>query len=73
MGSGDASKVVNTCRRPACRAQRAIATARSATEAFASWLREEAPKKTGPSGIGKARYTWYLRNVLLVPLSSEKR
>jgi hypothetical protein len=47
----------------------AIATARSATEAFASWLNAEAPGKTGPSGIGKDQYTWYLRNVLLVPLS----
>jgi hypothetical protein len=47
----------------------AIATARSATEAFASWLKAEAPRKTGPSGIGKDQYTWYLRNVLLVPLS----
>ena len=47
----------------------AIATARSATEAFASWLKTEAPRKTGPSGIGKDQYTWYLRNVLLVPLS----
>lgn len=50
----------------------AIATARSATEAFASWLRTEAPKKDGPSGIGKDQYTWYLRNVLLVPLSWEE-
>ena len=40
--------------------------------AFASWLRAEAPKKTGPSGIGKEQYTWYLRNVLLVPLSWEE-
>ena len=32
----------------------------------------EAPKKTGPSGIGKEHYTWYLRNVLLVPLSWEE-
>ena len=50
----------------------AIATARTATEEFASWLRAETPKKTGPSGIGKAQYTWYLRNVLLVPLSWEE-
>lgn len=50
----------------------AIATARGATEAFASWLRTEAPNKTGPSGIGKDQYTWYLRNVLLVPLSWEE-
>jgi hypothetical protein len=50
----------------------AISDARTATEAFARWLRDEAPKKTGPSGIGKAHYTWYLRNVLLVPLSWEE-
>jgi hypothetical protein len=50
----------------------AIATARTATESFASWLKAEAPRKTGPSGIGKEQYTWYLRNVLLVPLSWEE-
>lgn len=50
---------------------RAIAAARSATTQFAQWLEEEAPKKTGPSGIGRAQYTWYLRNVLLVPLTWE--
>lgn len=48
---------------------RAIAAARSATDDFVKWLQAESPKKTGPSGIGKEDYTWYLRNVLLVPLS----
>lgn len=47
----------------------AATAARSATVAFAQWLRDESPKRTGPSGIGEAQYTWYLRNVLLVPLS----
>jgi hypothetical protein len=47
----------------------AITSARVATDGFAKWLQSEAPKKTGPSGIGKEHYTWYLRNVLLVPLS----
>jgi hypothetical protein len=51
---------------------RAIAAARSATTQFAQWLEEEAPKKTGPSGIGREQYTWYLRNVLLVPLTWEE-
>ena len=50
----------------------AIATASTATDQFASWLTAEAPKKTGPSGIGKDNYTWYLRNVMLVPLSWEE-
>lgn len=49
----------------------AIGAARSATGTFTDWLRAEAPKKTGPSGIGREQYTWYLRNVLLVPLSWE--
>jgi hypothetical protein len=49
----------------------AITAARTATEDFAKWLQAEAPKKSGPSGIGKEHYTWYLRNVLLVPLSWE--
>ncbi len=48
-----------------------IVAARTATDAFAAWLRDEAPRKTGPSGIGKEQYTWYLRNVLLVPMSWE--
>ena len=46
-----------------------IDAASVATQSFTDWLRAEAPKKTGPSGIGKAQYTWFLRNVLLVPLS----
>jgi len=50
---------------------RAITAARTATDDFARWLRDEAPKRTGPSGIGKAQYTWFLKNVLLVPLSWE--
>jgi hypothetical protein len=50
----------------------AIAAARTATQDFATWLQAEAPKKTGPSGIGVEQYTWYLRNVLLVPLSWEE-
>jgi hypothetical protein len=50
----------------------AIVAARTATSEFAAWLQAEAPGKTGPSGIGKEQYTWYLRNVLLVPLSWEE-
>lgn len=50
----------------------AVADARTATHDFAEWLKAEAPKKTGPSGIGTAQYTWYLRNVLLMPLSWEE-
>ncbi len=50
---------------------RAIDGAIVATGSFTDWLNVEAPKKTGPSGIGKAQYTWFLKNVLLVPLTWE--
>ncbi|MBL7960596.1 DUF885 family protein [bacterium] len=47
----------------------ALSKAKSATLSFAEWLEQQVPLKTGPSGIGKNNYTWYLRHVLLVPLS----
>ncbi len=50
---------------------RSIDNAMTATASFAEWLKAEAPKRTGPSGIGKAQYTWFLKNVLLVPLTWE--
>jgi len=50
----------------------ALTTAQEATSSFAAWLEEKAPSKTGPSGIGKENYTWYLRNVHYVPLSWEE-
>ncbi|MAD96351.1 MAG: hypothetical protein CMB99_03395 [Flavobacteriaceae bacterium] len=43
----------------------------ASTKDLAEWLKEEAKTKTGPSGIGKENYTWYLQNVHLVPLSWE--
>lgn len=46
-----------------------IQAALVATDELIAWLEAEAPKKTGPSGIGKENYTWYQRNVHLVPLS----
>jgi hypothetical protein len=47
----------------------AIRSAREATVAFVAWLDAEAPKKTGPSGIGKENYNWSLKNVHLVPMT----
>lgn len=42
-----------------------------ATDELVAWLESEAKGKTGPSGLGKENYTWYLNNVHLVPLSWE--
>lgn len=47
--------------------RRAIAAARMASTAFADWVAAEAPKKTGPSGVGKADYSWHAQNVLMNP------
>ena len=49
----------------------AIGRAQAATDELIAWLVAEAGSKTGPSGIGKANYTWYQQNVHLVPLSWE--
>jgi hypothetical protein len=50
----------------------AIDQAMEATADLVVWLKSEAPKKTGPSGIGKDNYTWYQKNVHLVPLTWEE-
>ena len=50
----------------------ALENAQNATEDFIIWLEEQAPTKTGPSGIGKDNYTWYQQNVHLVPLTWEE-
>ncbi|APQ16809.1 DUF885 family protein [Maribacter hydrothermalis] len=49
----------------------AINAAITSTNSLADWLKKEAASKTGPSGIGKENYTWYLQNVHLVPLTWE--
>ena len=48
---------------------RAIEAARVATVEFVEWLEKLARTKTGPSGVGKANYTWNLQNVHLVPMT----
>ena len=49
----------------------ALEQAMTSTREFAAWLEKEAKSKTGPSGIGKENYTWYMQNVHLVPLTWE--
>jgi hypothetical protein len=48
-----------------------IEEAIKSTDDFVAWLEKEAETKTGPSGIGKDNYSWYLQKVHLVPLSWE--
>ena len=50
---------------------KAIDEAKTSTDELVTWLESEAPKKTGPSGIGKENYTWYMQKVHLVPLTWE--
>ena len=49
--------------------RQAVDEATQATRDFVAWLEQEAPRKTGPSGIGKEAYSWSLRHVHLVPLT----
>ena len=49
----------------------AIEKAQTSTNQLVQWLEDESYKKTGPSGIGKENYTWYMQNVHLVPLTWE--
>lgn len=51
----------------------AIVDAIAATAQFADWLDAQAASKTGPSGVGRDNYTWYLQNVHLVPYGWEEQ
>lgn len=50
----------------------AVDDALAATRSFVTWLESKVPEKTAPSGIGRENYTWWLRNVHLVPMSWEE-
>lgn len=47
--------------------EHAIQEAKEATDAFGAWLEEQAPSKTGPSGVGRENYDGYLKHVHLLP------
>ncbi|MEO0423563.1 MAG: hypothetical protein AAF184_14595 [Pseudomonadota bacterium] len=49
----------------------ALDAAKRASSELVGWLEAQAPSKSGPSGIGRENYTWYLQNVHLVPLTWE--
>ena len=51
----------------------AVRAARLASEEFAAWVKSEAPKRTGPSGVGKGNYNWFLKHVLLSPLDYDQQ
>ena len=50
----------------------ALDNAQDATKYFIAWLEEQATGKTGSSGIGKEQYTWYQKNVHLLPFTWEE-
>lgn len=48
-----------------------IQAAINSTDDLVDWLVAQSDSKSGPSGIGKENYSWYLQNVHLVPLTWE--
>lgn len=51
----------------------AVRAAKVATDAFAAWVATEAQGKTGPSGVGKANYDWYVAHVDLSPYTWDQQ
>lgn len=53
----------------------AVDAAIEASRSFVGWLEEQAPDKTGPSGVSMDDYTWHLQQVWYVPMTwkDEKR
>ena len=52
--------------------ERRVAEALAATRDFIAWVKAEAPKKSGPSGVGVEAYNWYLKHVQLSPYTWEQ-
>ncbi len=52
--------------------QAALSNAIKETALFVGWLENNAQYKDGPSGVGKDNYTWYQKNVHLVPIGWEE-
>jgi len=46
---------------------KAALEAKQASDEFAKWLEKQAPSKTEISGVGKDNFSWYIRNVHLMP------
>ncbi len=51
----------------------AIEDAAAASDDFAAWIESTLDDKSGPSGLGREAYTWYMQNVHLVPYSWEEQ
>lgn len=49
-----------------------IAGAGRALREFRDWLRAARPRMTAPSGVGKARFDWFVKNVKMIPYTSEE-
>ncbi len=49
-----------------------IRAARAAAADFQAWLKAGRPAMTASAGVGKARFDWYLKNVKLLPYTSDQ-
>ncbi|MEO1575830.1 MAG: hypothetical protein AAFU65_12835, partial [Pseudomonadota bacterium] len=62
---------LNTAERKDAELEALLSDAKLATIELLGWLELQAPGKTGPSGVGIKRYTWYMNQVHYVPMSWE--
>ncbi len=53
--------------------RQAVRAAKLATDEFAAWVEAQSRSKTGPSGVGKANYDWYLAHVTLSPYTWDQQ
>ena len=53
--------------------QASVEKARVASADFAAYVKAEAPKRQGNSGVGKTNYDWWLKNVMLSPLTYDQQ
>ena len=51
----------------------AVEKARVASADFAAYVKDEAPRRQGHSGVGKANYDWWLTHVMLSPLTYDQQ
>ena len=49
-----------------------VEAAKASVESFDAWLKQNRPRMTAQGGVGKDAFDWYLKNVKLMPYTSDE-